>query len=296
MEKKSHSRLKIKSEPQKLWFSGKVLSGLSDRINMKHLLLSFLFLPFGFLSAQSSLNAFGDSPWGSSYKDVKEKFASLLKNPSSTEDIKILNEVKNKLLVVKRNNVTYYYRFYKQPKEVADFKANEKNADGSKPDHKAMTGLFSVGLFFSPVESSMVKESLKKYGSPTREYLVENKFGIMKEAKAAPVAKKAEEDPAQDKDDADENTEAERKIPMALIWNLSAENNGAKEGGFIFQWNEPYNKKLYTKRLDYFSAEVTALINDDYKKYFSASEAKIIQDLMNESGENSKGSTSPSTP
>jgi len=53
-------------------------------------------LPFGFLFSQatSTLNAFGDTPWGSSYKDVKEKFASLMKNPSSTEEIKILNEVK----------------------------------------------------------------------------------------------------------------------------------------------------------------------------------------------------------
>jgi hypothetical protein len=262
---------------------------------MKRIILLSLFLPFGLLYSQTTLNAFGDSPWGSSYKDVKEKFASLLKNPSSTEDIKILNEVKNKLLVVKRNNVTYYYRFYKQPKEVAEVKANEKNADGSKPDHKAMTGLFSVGLFFSPVESTKVKESLGKYGSPTREYLVENKFGITMEAKVAPPAEKKEEDPAADKDD-DDTQEAAKKVPMASIWNLSGENNGAKEGGFIFQWNEPYNKKLYTKRLDYFSAEVTALISDDYKKYFSATESKILQDLMNESSGNAKGGTNPSTP
>jgi hypothetical protein len=262
---------------------------------MKRIILIILFLPFGLLYSQTTLNAFGDSPWGSSYKDVKEKFASLLKNPSSTEDIKILNEVKNKLLVVKRNNVTYYYRFYKQPKEVAEVKANEKNADGSKPDHKAMTGLFSVGLFFSPVESSKVKDSLAKYGSPTREYLVENKFGVTIEAKIAPPAEKKEEDPAAEKEE-DDTQEAAKKIPMASIWNLSGENNGAKEGGFIFQWNEPYNKKLYTKRLDYFSAEVTSLINDDYKKYFSATESKILQDLMNESSGNEKGGTNPSNP
>jgi len=259
--------------------------------------LIFLFAPISLLYSQTSLNAFGDTPWGTSYKDVKEKFASLMKNPSSTEDIKVLNEVKNKLLVVKRNNVTYYYRFYKQPKEVSEVKANAKNPDGSKPDHKAMTGLFSVGLFFSPVESTMVRESLKKYGSPTREYLVENKFGIMAEVKQAPppTEKKAEEDPNADKDE-EETQEGARKIPMALVWNLSGENNGAKEGGYIFQWNEPYNKKLYTKRIDYFSAEVTSLINDDYKKYFSATESKIIQDLMQESGENSKGATNPSNP
>lgn len=250
---------------------------------MKRILLLSLLLPLGtlFSQAASTLNAFGDTPWGSSYKDVKEKFSSLMKNPSSTEEIKILNEVKNKLLVIKRNNVTYYYRFYKQPKEVSDLKATEKNADGSKPDHKAMTGLFSVGLYFSPVEYTSVKESLSKYGNPTREYLVENKFGILAEAKKAPPQeKKAEEDPNAEKEE-EENTESATKVPMALIWNLSAENNGAKEGGFIFQWNEPYNKKLYTKRIDYFSAEVTALINDDYKKFFSATESKIIQDLTN---------------
>jgi hypothetical protein len=266
----------------------------SDIFTMNRILLLFL-LPFHILIAQSgnNLNAFGDTPWGASFKEVKEKFVSLMKNPDSSEDIKILNEVKNRLIVIKRNNVTYTYRFYKEPKEVKESRELAKLTEGAdKPDHKAVTGLYSVGLQFAPVDSNRVKDSLKKYGSPTREYLVENSYGILIEKKAPPVEKKAELNPGEEEPDLDETTEAVKKIPMAFIWDLSGENNGAKEGGFILQWNEPYSKKLYTKRLDYFSAEITSLINEDFKKYFSNNETKILADLLTDIGSGG-GKTNP---
>ncbi|MCB1141922.1 MAG: hypothetical protein H7A24_05270 [Leptospiraceae bacterium] len=253
---------------------------------MNRFLILFFFLPIQVLFSQNSLNAFGDTPWGTSFKDVKSKFASLLSNPNSTEDLKILNEVKNKLIVVKRNNVTYFYRFYKEPKEVKEVKALEKaNTEGAeKADHKAVTGLYSVGLQFPPVPTERVKDSLKKYGSPTREYLVDNVYGIIVEKKAPAKAEEKKAEPgdpnAEEPEEEEEELETARKVPLALIWNLSGENNGAKDGGFIFQWNEPFSRKLYSKRIDYFSAEISGMINDDFKKYFSANETKIIMDLL----------------
>ncbi|MCB1178818.1 MAG: hypothetical protein KDK36_14630, partial [Leptospiraceae bacterium] len=198
----------------------------------------------------------------------------------------------NKLLIVKRNNVNYIYRFYKKPKEVKEVEALKD----VEQDHRSASGLFSVGVVFSPVESTRVRDSLKKYGSPTREYLVENMFGIIQEEKTVKVVKKEtktetdpeakpETAPTKKEEDADEPEEVEeedleeaRKIPAAYIWNFESE--GESGGGFIIQWNEPYQKRLYTKRLDYFSSELSSIINSDYKKYFSARETKIINDLL----------------
>lgn len=268
---------------------------------MNRLIFLFVFLSattlFSQESSSNNLNAFGDTPWGTSFQQVREKFESLARNPKSTENIQILNEVKNKLLIVKRNNVNYIYRFYKKPKEVRELTSNE----AMKADHNAASGLFSVGVVFSPVESKRVKESLNKYGNPSREYLVENTFGIIQEKTVTVVVKKdekdttdkdpkvAEKDPAkketkeayepEDLDEEDSNEEA-RKIPAAYIWSLSSDSNGKRDGGFIIQWTEPYQKKLYTKRIDFFSAELSDQITADYKTYFSYRESKIILDLL----------------
>ncbi|MDX1960683.1 MAG: hypothetical protein SFU98_19080 [Leptospiraceae bacterium] len=225
--------------------------------------------------AQTSLNGFGDTPWGSSFDSVREKFVSLARNPNNKESISILNETKDKLLVVKRNTITYIYRFYNEPEEVTEVMSATE--EGKKTDHKAATGLFSVGVQFSPVASTRIKESLNKYGKPTKEYLVENSFGVYEEPK--PKENKSQLDP----EDLDANANQKKipasKIAAALIWDLST--SGQKtDGGFIVQWNEPYQKKMYSKRIDYFSSELSAIINSDYKRYFSARETKIILDLL----------------
>ncbi len=231
------------------------------------------------LSAQANnLNAFGDTPWGTPFQTVRDKFESLARNPNSTENIQILNEVKNKLLVVKRNNVMYIYRFYKEPKEVSEVKANQNKSQTQ--DHKAASGLFSVGVVFSPVESTRAKNTIKeKYGNPSREYLIENNFGIVLEKEIpAKTEKKAEEG---EEESTQEQIDTSNKIPVALIWNLTSESENKVDGGYIIQWNEPYQKKLYTKRMDYFSAELSKIINSDFKEYFSYRETKIIFDLFN---------------
>lgn len=266
---------------------------------MRLLLISIFFLVSGLLADQvSDLNGFGETPWRSQYKDVREKFASLSSNPNSRENVKILNEVPNRLLVVKRNNVQYIYRFYREPKEVKDVNAYVKAASpsasapssgtGNAPKEESASGLFSVGVVFSPVESGLAKESMSRYGKPTKEYLVENTFNILKEKEKTVTVQKdpnaAPGAPVQEPDDIDlDDKELENKVPMALIWDLGNKTSqDGHKGGFVIQWNEPYHKKLYTKRIDYFSSELSGLITTDFKKYFSARETKILTDLLSE--------------
>lgn len=243
-------------------------------------ILFYIFLISHIFSQANNLNSFGDTPWGTPFQTVRDKFESLARNPNTTENIQILNEVRNKLLVVKRNNVLYIYRFYKEPKEVTEVKVTQN--ESQKQDHKAASGLFSVGVVFSPVESTRAKNTIKeKYGNPSREYLVENHFGIVLE-KEVPVkkVKKAENGEEEYEIVEPEQSDVSNKIPAALIWNLTSESEGKVDGGYIIQWNEPYQKKLYTKRMDYFSAELSRIINSDYKEYFSNRETKIIFDLL----------------
>ncbi|MCX7997465.1 MAG: hypothetical protein N3A69_00750 [Leptospiraceae bacterium] len=238
----------------------------------------FCFFFSNILFAQANnLNSFGDTPWGTPFQIVRDKYESLARNPNSKENIQILNEVKNKLLIVKRNNVMYIYRFYKEPKEVSEVKVSQ--GETQKQDHKAASGLFSVGVVFSPVESTRAKNTLKeKYGNPSREYLVENNFGVVLEKEVVVKTEKKAEDGEEVQEE--EKVETSNKIPAALIWNLTNETEGKVDGGYIIQWNEPYQKKLYTKRMDYFSAELSKIINSDYKEYFSNRETKIIFDLL----------------
>jgi len=237
-----------------------------------------LFPLFSLLAQSTNLNSFGDTPWGESFKSVRDKFESLARNPNTRENITILNEVKNKLLVIKRNNVIYIYRFYKEPKEVTEVKVSKDPE--KKQDHKSVSGLFSVGVVFSPVESKRAKDTLlQKYGNPSREYLVDNLFGILKEEETIKKEKKPEEENEPEEVELDKK-DSIAKIPAAYIWNLTNETEGKVDGGYIIQWNEPYQKKLYTKRMDYFSAELSKIINLDYKEYFSNRESKIIFDLL----------------
>lgn len=262
---------------------------------MRLLLISIFFLVSGLLADQiSDLSGFGDTPWRSTYKDVRDKYASLSANPNSRENVKILSEVPNRLLVVKRNNVQYIYRFYREPKEVREVNeyvkgasASAPSADGAKKTEETASGLFSVGVVFSPVESGLAKKSLERYGKPTKEYLVENSYNILKEKeKTFVVQKDPNAAPSKDvlePEDIDlDDKELENKVPMALIWDLGNKSQEGHKGGFVIQWNEPYKKKLYTKRVDYFSSELSALITTDFKKYFSARETKILTDLLSE--------------
>ena len=283
---------------------------ISDRKIMKNFLTFVLFLSIFSLSAQDNKekpaidqskisvsvpgpgSGLGDAAWGNSYVNIRDKIMAIRNNPDVKEKIEIVNEVKDKSLLIKRNSISYLYRFYKKPKILEKF-------NKSKEDEGKSSSLFSVGVYFSPVESLKLKKQVEdKYGKATKEpqaQIPKDKFS------------KSEEE----EDSIDTNAD-DKKIAGAYIWsfaragastpesttpNMSAiDSKTAPEAGantqaapekgnkseFIIQWVEPYNKKAFTKRMDYFSVDRTDLINIDYKDYFSARETDVLMDLVTE--------------
>jgi|GEM_PF-1767704 hypothetical protein len=226
----------------------------------------------------------GDTAWGNSYVSIRDEINKIRQNPDIKEKIEIVNEVKDKSLLVKRNNITYLYRFYKKPKVLEKFNKSKED------EGKGSSSLFSVGVYFSPVESLKLKKQVEdKYGKPSRE-------------PQAQIPKDKFSKPDDENDSADDNVD-DKKIAGAYTWSFkradgtipgeSAEpsksaaanaNNPSKsnKSEFIIQWVEPYNRKAFTKRMDYFSVDRTDLINIDYKDYFSARETDVLLDLVTE--------------
>ncbi|PKL32874.1 MAG: hypothetical protein CVV45_10480 [Spirochaetae bacterium HGW-Spirochaetae-10] len=58
----------------------------------------------------------------------------------------------------------------------------------------------------------------------------------------------------------------------ADIWEL--------EGGFIFQWYEPYNGRPYTRTIDYISDELARRILKEREEYFSAEELDLLRKMI----------------
>ena len=58
----------------------------------------------------------------------------------------------------------------------------------------------------------------------------------------------------------------------ANIWEL--------EGGFVFQWYEPYNKRPYTRTIDYINDELARRILNERAEYFTAEEQDLLQKMI----------------
>ncbi|HMW04601.1 MAG TPA: hypothetical protein PK079_17030 [Leptospiraceae bacterium] len=225
----------------------------------------------------------GDTAWGQSFMSIRDQINKIRQNPEVKEKIEILNESKDKSLLVKRNNITYLYRFYKKPAILEKF-------NKSKEDEGKSSSLFSVGVYFSPVESLKLKKQVEdKYGNPSTE-------------PQAQIPKDKFSKPDEENDSVGENQD-DKKIAGAYTWSFKRADAGNSSAGsnpppaeganansapqsnkaeFIIQWVEPYNKKAFSKRMDYFSVDRTDLINIDYKDYFSARETDVLLDLVNE--------------
>lgn len=68
------------------------------------------------------------------------------------------------------------------------------------------------------------------------------------------------------------STVEEATMMGADVWEL--------RGGYIFQWYEPYQKKAFTRTIDYLSAEMSQQIMKEYEDYFDAREKLILQKLQ----------------
>lgn len=219
-------------------------------------------------------NGLGDLQWGTIYDEARNKFVSLSRSTEIKEKVQIVSEVKNKSILVRRNNLLYMYRFYKRPSILTNLKEKEDSyKGGEKKDHGGRPSLYSVGIFFSPVPSVELKTKIegKGYGKPTKE-----------------IPFKTDESIDEEDENAKEAAALKERKEGAYIWDFSEakfdkEGKESKVGGFIIQWVEPYLKKGFTKRLDYFSSEHTDAITKDHEEYFSVREKDLLLDLINES-------------
>ena len=82
----------------------------------------------------------GDSAWGNSFEGIRDQINKIRQNPDVKEKIEIINEQKDKTLLIKRNNITYLYRFYKKPRILEKF-------NKSKEDEGKSSSLFSVVFY-----------------------------------------------------------------------------------------------------------------------------------------------------
>ncbi|MEM7183399.1 MAG: hypothetical protein AAF518_20985 [Spirochaetota bacterium] len=281
---------------------------------MRTLLLFFLISLVSFLPAEpvedapdatsgskGSVDGVADATWGMSFDSLRDHFIKLQRDPKSEENIEIVHEIYNKRLHVKRNGIDYFYRFYTTPKLVKNNRqGSEKKTD--KPDLQEPSNLgaslYSVGIKFNNLESYILKTKLiEKYGNPTKQVQdvsvdtaqVEEEEEELTLADAKPAGGSPEVDTATAT--ATKKPEVDLKKERnyaAFVWDLSEKQktrpddaNKELSGTFIIQWNEPYQQNRYSRRLDYFSAKLTATIAQDYKDYYSAREIRTLTDLLN---------------
>lgn len=258
-------------------------------------------------SSAGSIDGVGDTTWGSSFESLREHFIKLQQDPKNPENVEIVHEIYNKRLHVRRNGIDYFYRFYSTPKLVKANRAPspERKAENDKLGKPSEYGasLYSVGIKFNNIESIILKEKLmEKYGTPSKQIkdiTATDEDNDEEEQELALVDDKKETTNQPENSNAPANVEPQdpAAIPaidakkernyVAFIWDKSDKSRNRPEdtqkklsGTYIVQWNEPYSKNRYTRRLDYFSAEITESILKDYKDYYSAREDKTLADLL----------------
>ncbi|MCB1193781.1 MAG: hypothetical protein H7A23_07405 [Leptospiraceae bacterium] len=241
-------------------------------------------------------SGFADTSWGQSFESVRDQMVSLATNPKTEEKIEIKNEIQDKLLHISRNGINYFYRFYstpevveeyrdrtgkkvdkgilgasvgktkegtKQPKETPNGEKHPKSPDGTKV---RVNGLYSIGVIFNYVTKDDLEEKMAaSWGEPIKRSLDEKgTSGFIYWDLTQKTAKtpKKEEKPTSPKDT--------KKVedPKKML-----------TGGFILQWVEPYNKGAFSRRVDYYSAEIVGIIEEDYKDFFSIKELNTLYDL-----------------
>lgn len=183
---------------------------------------------------QRTLNGFADTAWMADYEATKRRFTELSQSTTTTERVEIMMAVRNRYLLIKRNDITYRYNFYKTPYPVAKL----QNHQLSKEEHDQRPALlYQVKVMIPFIDSQMINDKLtRNYGRRTK------------------------------------STVDEKTKRGVDIWE--------KEGGFIFQWYEPYKEKPYTRTIDYLSKEMSARIMNEFEDYFDASEKELLRKLI----------------
>ena len=115
---------------------------------------------------KADLNGFADTPWKSTYSQVKTQFENLARSQTTTEKVEILRADRNQKIVIRRNDVIYRYSFYKTPFEVARL----ENHQITKEEHDQEEALlFHVKVTPIFIETSMIQKKMEGlYGPRSR--------------------------------------------------------------------------------------------------------------------------------
>lgn len=184
--------------------------------------------------AQTVLRGFAETPWRTTFTEVKTRLRALATAQNAIERVEILNEVRNEYILVRRNDIEYRYSFYKTPLEVQRI-ANHQLSSEEWDEQEAI--LFHVKVIMPFIDATLINTKLEGiYGRRTS------------------------------------STVDERSGMGAAIWQL--------DGGFVFQWYEPYRRKPFTRSVDFLSKELAEQIMKEYADYFDAREKQLLRDLL----------------
>lgn len=122
----------------------------------------------------ADLNGFADTPWKSTYSDTKARFDALARSTTSSEKVEILNAVRNKSLLIKRNDIKYQYSFYKAPFEVVrltDHQITREEYD------QVEAVLYHVKITPIFLDSDMLQKKLEDLYGPRSSTTLDKKTG-----------------------------------------------------------------------------------------------------------------------
>jgi len=114
----------------------------------------------------SGLPGFAEIAWKSNYSEVKTRLKNLSTAAVTTERVEILNEDKNKSILVKRNDVLYRYDFYKTPIEVVRLTNHEIT---QQEYDQTEAQLYHVNVNFALIKADLIRAKIEeKHGAKTK--------------------------------------------------------------------------------------------------------------------------------
>ena len=192
---------------------------------------------------KQSISGFDGINWGTTYKDVKEKFRTLAAQPNENDNVEIIADTPDREILIKRRDIFYRYVFYKKPEsKIVDSMVKSQAPSVAKlgakdPTEGSARFFFVESIFPLLVAEDVYKKLSEKYGERTG-----NTVG--------------------------------REQRGAFVWNNESDE------GFLFQWVEPYAKQGYTRSIYYLSRKIRDEIKSDLQLWQFVRELKAIESLV----------------
>lgn len=120
------------------------------------------------------LTGFAETPWMSTYSQVKERFTSLSEAKGSPDRIEILMAVRNETILIRRNDVLYRYNFYRTPLEVV--RLSHPETEREKWDETEGV-LYQVKTMLPFIDAAAVSKKIEAaYGPRTKSTVKPGEF------------------------------------------------------------------------------------------------------------------------